>query len=69
MSIEFDGITFYTTKEVAEKLKVSPETVRTYIKRSELKGKRIGNSFLVSEISLKQFLEIPTSAVEPLHVE
>ena len=62
MGIEFDGITFYTTKEVAGKLNVSTETVRTYIKRSELKAKRIGNSFLVSEISLKQFLDLPTDA-------
>lgn len=59
MSIEIDGVTFYPTKEVAEKLNVSTETVRSYIKRGELKGKRVGSSFLVSEISLKDFLGIP----------
>lgn len=58
MAMEFDGVKFFSTKEVAERLQVSASTVRVYIRTAKLKGKRIGNSFKVSENSIREFLEI-----------
>lgn len=69
MTLEYEGVKFFTTKEVAAKLNISTETVRAYIKKSELKAKRIGNSFLVSEISLKQFLDLPLKNTDLSYVE
>ena len=39
MATIIEGITFYTIPEVAENLKVTPQTVRAYIKKAELKAK------------------------------
>ena len=40
--IEFDNIKMYDVQETAEVLKVTPQTVRQFIRRGELKAKRIG---------------------------
>lgn len=58
MSIEIEGIMFYTTQEIAKKLGITIQTVRDYIKKGKLKGQRVGKSFLVSDQSLKAFLKV-----------
>lgn len=57
MAIEFEGIKFYSTKEVGEILKVTLQTVRAYINKGKLKGKKFGVGFYVSESSLKEFMQ------------
>jgi len=56
MAIVIEGIKFYTVREVAKALRVTPQTVRAYIKRGKLKGKRIGRPILITENNLKEFL-------------
>jgi len=58
MSKVIENTTFYTIKEVAEKLQVNPETVRNYIRRGQLIGKQIGRPIYISETSLKEFLGV-----------
>lgn len=58
MSIEIEGVVFYTTIEIAKKLGITIQTVRDYIKKDRLKGQRIGKSFLISDQSLKSFLKL-----------
>ena len=55
---EIEGIKFFTTQEAAEKLGVTPQTVRKHIKEDKLKGRRVGRSFLISEKSLFEFLRL-----------
>jgi excisionase family DNA binding protein len=57
MSIQIEGITFYTIPETAEALRVTPQTIRSYIKRGKLKSQRIGRPILVTEKNLKEFLQ------------
>jgi excisionase family DNA binding protein len=54
--IKIEGITMYTIPEAAEALKVTPQTVRAYIKTGKLKAKRIGRPYLISGDSLRAFL-------------
>ena len=54
---KIQGITFYTVQEIAVMLRITPQTVRTYIKEGRLKGKRIGRPILITEESLSAFLE------------
>ena len=54
--VVIEGIKFYTVREVAKALRVTPQTVRAYIKRGKLKGKRIGRPILITENNLKEFL-------------
>ena len=42
MSTVIEGIKFYTIPETAEVLRVTPQTVRSYIKKGKIKSHRIG---------------------------
>ena len=56
MATEIEGIKFYTIPETAQALRVTPQTIRAYIKRGKLKGQRIGKPIVITETNLKKFL-------------
>ncbi len=56
MSTIIEGIKFYTIPETATALRVTPQTIRAYIKRGKLKSQRIGRPILITENNLKEFL-------------
>lgn len=58
MSTVIAGATFYTLPEVAKMLNVTPQTIRGYVKKGKLKGKRIGRPILIAEENLREFLEL-----------
>ena len=58
MATEIEGIKFYTIPETAEALKVTPQTVRSYIKKGRMKAQRIGRPILITEGNLKEFLGV-----------
>jgi len=58
MATVIHGIKFYTIPETAEVLKVTPQTIRAYIKKGRLKSQRIGRPILITENNLKEFLNI-----------
>ena len=57
--IEIEGIKFYTTLEAAKLLKVTPETIRAYIRSGKLEARRIGRSNLISHKQILRFLGEP----------
>jgi excisionase family DNA binding protein len=59
MATEIEGIKFYTIPETAEALKVTPQTIRSYIKKGRMKAQRIGRPILITEGNLKEFLTKP----------
>ncbi len=58
MPTTIQGITFYKIPEAAEELRVTPQTVRKYIKTGRLRGQRIGRPIYITEKDLKDFLNI-----------
>jgi len=62
--ITIQDIKFYTVLEIAKELKVSPETVRNYLKQGRLKGQRVGRPYLVSEHNLREFLNFATASAQ-----
>ena len=56
MSTIIEGIKFYTIPEIAEALKITPQTIRVYIKKGRIKSQRIGRPILITENNLKEFL-------------
>ncbi len=50
-------IKVYTVEEIAELLKVTKTTVYSYIKKGELKAKKIGKYYRITEESLREFIE------------
>ncbi len=55
--IEFDNIKMYDVQETAEVLKVTPQTVRQFIRRGELKAKRIGRPYYIEERIIKDYIK------------
>ena len=58
MATEIQGIKFYTIPETAQALKVTPQTIRAYIKQGKIKSQRIGRPILITENNLKEFLGV-----------
>jgi putative molybdopterin biosynthesis protein len=59
MVTQIESIKFFTVQETADLLRVTPQTVRAYIKQGKLKGKRIGRPILISEENIREFLTTP----------
>jgi excisionase family DNA binding protein len=57
MATVIEGIKFFTIQETAKALRVTPQTVRAYIKKGKLKGQRIGRPILITENNLREFLQ------------
>ncbi|MCZ8162912.1 MAG: helix-turn-helix domain-containing protein [Microcystis sp. LE19-196.1B] len=60
MPTVIEGIKFYTVPETAEALRVTPQTIRSYIKEGKLKSQRIGRPILITENNLREFLKPST---------
>lgn len=59
-----EGIQFLTVLEVAQRLGVTPSSVRTWIKQGKLTGKRIGRNYLIPEHSYKALLNFAIAPAE-----
>lgn len=60
MPTVIQGIKFYTIPETAEALKVTPSTIRAWIKKGKLKSQRIGRPIFITEKNLMDFLKPST---------
>jgi len=50
-------IPVYDLKDLSMKLKISVRTLRKYIKRGELKAKKVGKAYYVTEANLMDLLD------------
>ncbi len=57
MAEKIGGITFYTLKELAEKMNTTPVTLQRYLRQGKIKGNKIGVKWHVTEDSVREFLE------------
>lgn len=55
--VEFDNMKYYSAQEVAEMFHVSLRTIRRYLKAGKLEYKKFGKNTLISEETLKNFME------------
>ena len=46
----------YDVQETAEKLNVTAQTIRNYVRRGRLKAQRVGRSLYISEKTLTEYL-------------
>ena len=47
----------YNVQEVAEILKLTPVTVRTYIRQGKIKAQKVGTRYHVTESNLNSFIQ------------
>jgi len=52
----------YTPEEIAEKLKVSEQTIRRYLREGKMEGFKIGNNWRVKEQSFFDFIDKQASS-------
>jgi excisionase family DNA binding protein len=57
MPTVIEGIKFYTIPETAQALRVTPQTIRAWIKQGRIKSQRIGRPILITESNLREFLQ------------
>jgi excisionase family DNA binding protein len=57
MATIIEGIKFYTIPETAKALRVTPQTIRAWIKQGRIRSQRIGRPILITENNLKDFLQ------------
>ena len=57
------AVTIYTVEDLVRRLRVSRQTVRRYISKGHLTGRKVGKRYLVSEDSLRAFLGYPERKV------
>lgn len=57
MATTIEGIKFFTIQETAKALRVTPQTVRAWIKQGRIKSQRIGRPILITESNLREFLQ------------
>ncbi len=52
-----EGTPIYNLKALSEKLNIGIRTLRKYIQRGELKAKKIGKAYYITEPNLMSFLD------------
>ena len=57
MPTEIGKITLYSTDELSEKLNVTVTTLRRYIKNGNLKARKVGGRWFISEEALREFFK------------
>lgn len=55
--ITIENNKYYTIQELAASLKVTPQTIRAWIKQDKLKGKKVGKRILIREDKIIEFLD------------
>jgi len=58
MPTVIEGVKLFTVKEVAEAMGVTHQTVRKYIKVGRLRAQRVGKPLLITEKSIRAFLDV-----------
>jgi len=58
MPTQIADIKFYNISETAKALRVTPQTIRAWIKQGKIKSQRIGRPILITESNLKEFLKV-----------
>ncbi len=55
MPTVIENIKFYTIPETAQALRVTPQTIRAWIKQGRIKSQRIGRPIFITESNLLEF--------------
>ena len=62
--LDIEGIVLYDVKDLAEKLNITTQTVKIYIRTKKIQAQRIGGKYYVSSDNLKTFLTAGTGRKE-----
>jgi len=66
MPTPIEGIVFYTIPETAKALRVTPQTIRAWIKEGKIKSQRIGKPIYITQNNINEFLSPSTPSEKTL---
>jgi len=55
--IKIGDLTLYSVKALSEKLQVSKDTVKNYLKAGKLQGKKLAGKWYISEQAVKEYFK------------
>jgi len=56
LMLEFEGVKYFTVAETAERLNLSEQTIRRWIREGRLKAAKLGRSYMVSIDSIRSLI-------------
>lgn len=57
MAIKIGELTLFSLNDIQEKIGIAPQTARKYIAAGELKARKVGSKWFITEQALKEFFE------------
>lgn len=57
MSIKLGELTLFTVEELSEALEVQERTIRDYLRRGRIKGRKMANKWYVTEEALREYFD------------
>lgn len=57
MATDIDQITLYTVQEIAQAMRVTPQTIRAWIKSGKLKAELVGKTYMIPEQAIREYVE------------
>lgn len=57
MSVQIGNLTLFSLNDLQEKIGITPQTARKYIRAGELKARKVGQKWFVTEPALQEFFE------------
>ena len=69
MAIKINDLTFFDLQELSQKFGVSIDSIRSYIKAGQLKGRKFGVKWYVSSGALEEYFSGKRESEEPIKKE
>jgi len=63
MPVIIGGLKLFSVDDLAAKLHVTKLTIRTYCREGRLRARKVGNRWFVSEESLREYFNTPSSGL------
>lgn len=57
MAIKIGDLKLFSLNDIQEKISITPQTARKYIASGELKARKVGSKWFVTEQALQEFFE------------
>jgi excisionase family DNA binding protein len=67
--IEIEGARFYDIKELSEKLGITKDCIRSYVRLGKLQAIRFGSKYMIPAESVRNLLQIPENNSLEIMVE
>ena len=58
-SFTIGDLRLFSTREIAERFNLTEQTIKSYIKSGQLRARKLGHKYYVTENDLRAYFEVP----------